>query len=263
MREIPVIQYNNIGNYPDKMMEDGIRPETFEFQMKYFSENSWNIVTLEQAIMHLTGEIKLPPNSVALTFNGGYQDAWANVLPILKKYDFYATFFIPPESIDGTRKINGETIKCMDLEEIRDLVDNSMGIGLLANNGWSIRNENYNEEVIIKSVTSGLKTMRDEMALPIEYCAFKEGFPKPLLWNSLQKKGIRAVFTQCPTNRRTWIDGIGRIQIDDDDQNIFFTKISKTYLFFKDRRTWKYLRKYKIDRVAHHISETWNRIKGE
>ena len=263
MREIPVLLYHNIGHYPKTMMEDGILPETFEFQMKFFSENEWNIVTLEQAISHLTGSKKLPSNSLALTFNGGYKDAFTNVFPILKKYHLNATFFIPPETIGGTRLINGEAINCMDLEDLKKLQGNGMKIGLLAHGGWSIRNENYNEEAIKKSVTAGVEKLHNEMAFPIEYCAFKEGVPKPPLWAFLKKQGFRAVFTQCPTNRKTWIDGIGRIQIDDDDQNIFYTKISKTYLFFKDRRTWKYIRKYKIDRVAHHISETWNRVKGE
>ena len=32
------------------------------------------------------------------------------------------------------------------------------------------------------------------------------------------------------------------------------------YLFFKDKRSWKYIRKYKIDRVAHRISEGWKKI---
>ena len=262
MREIPVLLYHNVGHYPESMMEDGILPETLEFQMEYFSKNEWNVVTLERAINHLTGSEKLPLKSVALTFNGGYHDAITNVYPILKKYCFPATFFIPPETIGGTRQLFGQTISCMSLAEIREIADHGMGIGLLANGGYSIRNENYNENAIRKNVIAAVKTMRGEMALQIDYCAFKEGVPRPPLWHFLQQQGFRAVFTQCPTNRRTWIDGIGRIQIDDDDQNIFFTKISKIYLFFKDRRTWKYIRKYKIDKVAHHISEAWNRIKS-
>jgi len=263
MREIPVLLYHNIGYYPEKMMEDGVLPETLEFQMKFFSENNWNIVSLAQAVDHLTGVQKLPPRSLALTFNGGYRDVMDHVFPVLKKYHLHATFFIPPETIGGTRQLYGETIDCMCLDEIRELRDGGMEIGLLAYNGGSIRNENYNEPAIRDSITAELKTMREELGLDITYCAFKEGVPQPPLWRYLKRKGFKAVFTQCPTNRRAWIDGIGRIQIDDDDQNIFFTKISKTYLFFKDKRTWKFLRKYKIDRVAHHISETWNRIKGE
>ncbi|MBW2206204.1 MAG: hypothetical protein JRG79_04780, partial [Deltaproteobacteria bacterium] len=50
--------------------------------------------------------------------------------------------------------------------------------------------------------------------------------------------------------------------MDDDDFNIFLTKVSRTYLFFKDKRSWKYIRTYKLDRVAHRLSETLDRIRG-
>lgn len=263
MREIPVLMYNNIGNYPENMMEDGILPETFDAQIKYLSESQWNIVKLEQAVDHLTGNIKLPDKSLALTIDGGYYDAFQNVFPTLMKYGLKATFFIPPETIGGERKISGEPIKCMGVKEIKELVSSGMEIGLLANNGVHIRNENYNEDAIKKNVLEELELVHEKLGVDVAYCAFKEGVPGSELWSFLKNNGLKAVFTQCPTNQRAERYGIGRIQIDDDDQNIFFTKISKTYLFFKDKRSWKYLRKYKIDRVAHHISETWNKIKGE
>lgn len=59
------------------------------------------------------------------------------------------------------------------------------------------------------------------------------------------------------------MDRIGRIQVDDDDHNIFLTKISKTYLFFKDKPSWKYIRKHGVDKLAHRISETLNRVLGD
>jgi hypothetical protein len=40
------------------------------------------------------------------------------------------------------------------------------------------------------------------------------------------------------------------------------TKISRTYLFFKDKRSWKYIRRYGFDRAAHRISETMDRLRG-
>jgi len=108
MKEIPVLLYQNIGNYPEKMMEDGILPETFKRQMKYFAENGYNIVTLSQALDHMNQRIKLPPQSLAITIDGGYQDAFTNVLPVLKEFQFQTTFFTPPEYIGNERTIKGD-----------------------------------------------------------------------------------------------------------------------------------------------------------
>ncbi len=55
MREIPVLLYHNVGDYPVEMMEDGISPQAFARQMKFLSENGYQIVTLDDAVGHLAG----------------------------------------------------------------------------------------------------------------------------------------------------------------------------------------------------------------
>jgi len=262
MKEIPILLYQNIGDYPEDMMEDGILPESFQRQMSYFSENGYRIVTLRQALDHINKHIILPPKSLAITIDGGYQDALTNVLPVLIRHKFQATFFIPPEFIGRERTIKGKPIKCLMWDGIREIMRNGMEIGLLAYGGRSIISR-YDEDDIKGSVSKAMEIMRKEIDSKIQYCAFKEGVPEKSLWDFLKRQNFDAVFTQCPTYRKVGANGIGRIQIDDDDHNIFLTKISKTYLFFKDKRSWKYIRKYRIDRIAHQISETWNRIKGE
>jgi len=262
MKEIPILLYQNIGNYPENMMEDGILPETFERQMNYFAENGYNIVSLRQALDHINKHIKLPPQSLAITIDGGYHDAFTNVLPVLKEFQFQATFFIPPEYIGKERTIKEEPIKCLNWDEVREIIWSGMEIGLLAYHGTSIRFK-YDEHAIKESVAKAMKIMGREIDNQIKYVAFKEGVPEKSLWDFLKRQGFNAVFTQCPTNRRAANDGIGRIQIDDEDNNIFLTKISGMYLFFKDKRSWKYIRRYKIDKVAHRMSEFWNWVKGD
>ena len=261
MREIPILLYYNIGYYPEEMMEDGMLPETFEKQMNFLKDNGYQIVTLSQALDHMSRKTKLSSKAMAITIDGGYQDAFTNVFPVLKKYDFPATFFVPPESIGKERTIGGESIKCMSWGEVDEIRNSGMEIGLLAYHGRSIRLENYNEDAIKESIAPAMKILGREINPQVRYCAFKEGVPEKTLWHFLKQQGFGAVFTQCPTNRSAAVDGIGRIQVDDDDHNIFLTKISRTYLFFKDRRSWKYVRKYKLDKVAHWLSETSDSIK--
>jgi len=263
MREIPILLYHNIGNYPENMMEDGMLPETFAKQMKFLADNGYQIVTLRQALNHMNRKTKLSSKAMAITIDGGYNDAFTNVFPILKKYGFPATFFVPPESIRKERIIGGESIKCMNWEEVREIRDSGMDIGLWAYHGRSIRLTNYNEHAIKESIAPAMQILKKEINPQVRHCAFKEGVPEKSLWHFLKQQGFGAVFTQCPTNRGAAADGIGRIQIDDDDHNIFLTKISKTYLFFKDRRSWQYIRKHKLDKVGHWISETWDQVKGD
>ena len=262
MREIPVLLYHNVGDYPVEMMEDGISPQAFARQMKFLSENGYQIVTLDDAVGHLAGTKRLHDRSLAITIDGGYRDAILNVAPVLRQYKFPAVFFIVPEFIGGERSIKGNPIRCLTWPEVRELNEGGFTIGLLANGGVGIKSP-HDVDVVKGRIAAAMKSLHANTNADITYCAFKEGIPGADLWAYIQSLGIRAVFTQCPTNQRVTVAGIGRIQIDDDDHNIFLTKISKLYLFFKDKRSWQYIRRYKIDRLAHRISETLDRIKRD
>ena len=93
MKEIPVLLYHNIGDYPEKMMEDGISIDSFKRQMKYLSDNGFKVVSLEQALEHLNKKIKLSPGRywVALGFTGS---------PIINWFYSYGK---PVGPQDGTR----------------------------------------------------------------------------------------------------------------------------------------------------------------
>ena len=261
MREIPVLLYQNVGDYPPEMMEDGISPQAFARQMQFLSTHGYRIVTLDEAVDHLAGSRRLPDRSLAITIDGGYRDAILNVAPVLRQYRFPAVFFIVPEFIGGERTITGNPIRCLTWKEVRELAENSFTIGLLANGGRGIKFP-YDEEAVKERIAAAMESLHANISADIRYCAFKEGVPGAGLWAFIQSQGIRTVFTQCPTNQRATLAGIGRIQIDDDDHNIFLTKISKPYLFFKDRRSWQYIRRYKLDRLFHRLSEWVNSVRG-
>ena len=104
--------------------------------------------------------------------------------------------------------------------------------------------------------------LEDQLGTEIRYFGVKEGVPNRKIRDLLVSEGYRSFLTQCPTNRRPDLYSVGRIQVDDDDFNIFLTKISQTYLFLKDKKSWRHIRKYRLDRVAHRLSETYDRLRG-
>ena len=254
MKEIPVLLYHSVGDYSPELMEDGISLSAFTRQIKYLSTNGYNIVTLDDAIDHMAGTKRLRDRSLAITIDGGYEDAILTLAPILQQFRFPATFFIAPEFIGRERIIGGKPIRCLTWPQVRELIQCGFTIGLLANGGRRITFR-YDEEKVEGQIITALESLRININTNIRNFAFTEGAPHSDLWDFIQSQGIRAVFTQCPTNQPLTYAGIGRIQIDDDDHPIFLTKISKLYLFFKDRRVWKYIRRYKLDRLFHNLSE--------
>jgi len=118
------------------------------------------------------------------------------------------------------------------------------------------------EDLLKQHIVDHKKMLEDHLGIQIHHFGIKEGVPNRAVRELLDSQGYRAFLTQFPTYRRPSLDWMGRIQVDDSDFNIFLTKVSTTYLFFKDKKSWKYIRKFKLDRVGHWVSETYDQLRG-
>jgi peptidoglycan/xylan/chitin deacetylase (PgdA/CDA1 family) len=68
--------------------------------MKYLKDNGYTTVDLYDLKAYMEKRVSLPGKSVVLTF-GRRLESVKNAIPIMKKYNFKATFFIVLEYIDG------------------------------------------------------------------------------------------------------------------------------------------------------------------
>ena len=136
-----------------------------------------------------------------------------------------------------------------------------MTIGLYGSKGRKLTPESFNE--VEEEIKESKLIFERELRKKVIYYGVREGVPTKPMVKLFKNEGIRAVFCEAPTKQRTHPYAVGRIQIDDNDFNIFLVKLSRAYIFFKDSRCWKYIRKYKIDRIAHWISSTINKIRGK
>ena len=260
MRKIRILLYNQVGRYPVEAMEDGLLTESLVEQLDYLIANGYKIIGLNEALDHMKGEMNLPENSLAITFDGGYADAYSYVLPTLEEYGLKATFFIAPSLIGNNRMIRDHALPCMDWEQVRSVAEKDMVIGHYGCNGRTFKR--VPKEEIEKDISISKPLFEKHLGTQPIYYAVNEGTPEPTAIKVLQENGYTALFTKSPTNQGPSVYAIGRIQVDDEDINIFLTKISETYLLFKDSPYWKYIRKYGLAKAFHHLSEFYNSIRG-
>jgi peptidoglycan/xylan/chitin deacetylase (PgdA/CDA1 family) len=74
--------------------ELSVAPEAFDQQMGWLHDQGYASVRMDAVAQCLRGETPCPPRAVALTFDDGYADAYTEVLPVLRRYGFSATFYI-------------------------------------------------------------------------------------------------------------------------------------------------------------------------
>lgn len=106
----------------------------FEEQMAELAASKRPVVRLEDALVALRGQSRLPERAVALTFDDGYQDNFRVALPVLTRHGFPATFFIATGLIGGTRPMERYRSCCdsdrmLDWAEVAQLGSFGHGIG--------------------------------------------------------------------------------------------------------------------------------------
>ena len=260
LRELSIIQYQNVSKN-DHLEKLWISVDSFKKQLEFMTSNSFRILSINDAIDYMEKKKRMRDfRPISLTFDNGYMDFYECAVPLISSYGLPVTVLVSPEKVGKSIKIGGCDVPYLTWEILKELANINVTIGAYDDYTWNINN--MPKDILEKHIVDYKKTLEDKLGIEINYFGMKEGVPNHDIRNLLISEGFRAFLTECPTNRKPDLYSIGRIQVDDNDFNIFLTKISKTYLFFKDRRSWKYIRKYKLDRVAHHVSETYDRIRG-
>jgi peptidoglycan/xylan/chitin deacetylase (PgdA/CDA1 family) len=76
----------------------------FARQMSWLHRLGYTVIPLESLLKQWNEYQFPPPRSVVITFDDGYQDAWALACPILERHRFAATFFVVTGCIGGTNR---------------------------------------------------------------------------------------------------------------------------------------------------------------
>ena len=130
--QIPILMYHSISssdkNYVHPYFQTNTAPEVFFKHMSYLKQNDYRAINIDNAlkIMH---SAKPPVHKhVVITFDDGFQDILTNALPILKKFDFSATVYLPTNFIseEGCFFKNN---RCLTWQEVRQLQANNIEIG--------------------------------------------------------------------------------------------------------------------------------------
>jgi peptidoglycan/xylan/chitin deacetylase (PgdA/CDA1 family) len=129
--KIPILTYHSID---DSGSVISTKPEVFRKQMKGLSETGYDGVALNHLVESRSEKTSLPPKTVVLTFDDGFQNFYADVFPILQEYGFKATVFLVTDHCGGYNDWRGNPpglprSQLLSWREIKELSDHGIEFG--------------------------------------------------------------------------------------------------------------------------------------
>lgn len=214
---IPILMYHSISNDNENGVHPYYRintsPDIFAKHMKFLYENNYLVITLTEAVKLLINPQPATRYAV-LTFDDGFRDFYTQAYPILQKYGFGATVFLPTGFIDD------EGLKIKDKEhlgwrEVRELHKDGITFG-----SHTVTHPKLNllkKEDIVYEIRQSRETIEDKLGESIESFSCPYAFPGEdkrftrFLKETLQECGYRyGVSTRIGTTTK--------------DDDIFFLK---------------------------------------
>ncbi len=117
MSRLPILMYHNISCDENISFKLTISTKKLEEQFSYLHKNKYTCFHFSE----LENRESIPNKSIVITFDDVTESQYLYALPLLKKYNLKATFFIPFAYIGKTDLWNDGTDKIMTLSQLKDI----------------------------------------------------------------------------------------------------------------------------------------------
>jgi peptidoglycan/xylan/chitin deacetylase (PgdA/CDA1 family) len=182
--KLPVLLYHSVSQdmSPVAAANFNVLPSTFDKQMKWLYDNSYQTLTPDDLSAIADGTKKCPEKSCVLTFDDGYYNNADIVLPILKKYNFKAFFFVATSFIGETdvfpwiqtdKPLDTKDYGPMNESQLLDLYNAGMFVCSHAHSHKRL--SQFSEEESEKDIIQSLNILKNILKKPTESLAYPYG----------------------------------------------------------------------------------------
>ncbi|MFH0935506.1 MAG: polysaccharide deacetylase family protein [Candidatus Omnitrophota bacterium] len=231
----PVIMYHSVlpgAKYENRL---AVSVRTFERQMRFLKNHRYNVVTLQELADLVRRKNKIPPRTVAITFDDGNKDNYTYAFPILKKYGLPATLFVIVGEVGGLRQDK------LSWEEVRQMQDS--GIFTIGSHalGPEPLTKIKSEEELRRQIFDSRKILKEQLGKEAEIFSYPEGRFNPEIRRLVIAAGYKAAVTTNPGRDYPDDDifALKRLRISENagDLFVFWVETSGFYTFMKERRS--------------------------
>ena len=177
-RGLPILMYHSVSDREERAhpyYRTVTSPAVFAQQMQYLYDNGYSTLSLSQAVSRMEGPRRVDDRPVVITFDDGFQDFHVNAFPILSKYGFTATMFLPTAYIGATtRSFKG--MECLTWGQVRRLRDAGMEFG--SHTVTHPQLKSLDAAQIAYEVSASKATIEQELGCAVQSFAYPYAFPE-------------------------------------------------------------------------------------
>ena len=176
VKGLPILMYHKVSTQKNDSIT--ICVDKLEKQFNFFKRKNYNTISFVDLKEHLLTDKKLPSNPMIITFDDGYLNNYKLAFPLLKKFKFKATVFLPVAYIGKKNEWDEGQEEIVGFNIIKELSES----GLIDFGLHSYRHQSY-ENMKIEDIENDLKLcikILDENAVEyIKVLAYPfGGFPR-------------------------------------------------------------------------------------
>lgn len=184
---IPILMYHSVSMDGNKKVHPYYQtvtlPTVFEEQMRLLHEKQYNVIDLDKAIELInSGSFFLKENGskcrvqyVVITFDDGFRDFYTEAFPILQKYGFAATVFLPTSYISNNR-CKFKDKECLTWSEVLEL--NKAGITFGSHTSMHPQLRYLTDKEIRNEIEFSKKDIELNIGETVKFFSYPYAFPE-------------------------------------------------------------------------------------
>ena len=176
---IPILMYHSISrrseNGRSAYYSTCTDPEVFAEQVRFLARNGYKTIGLGEAVRRLAKAEQHTDRTVVLTFDDGYGDFYMEAFPVLSRFGYTATVFLPTGFIGYTeQQFNG--MPCLIWSQVRDLYHAGIDFGSHTVTHPQLRALANRE--IEREVRQSKETIEDKLGTSVDSFSYPYAFPE-------------------------------------------------------------------------------------
>jgi peptidoglycan/xylan/chitin deacetylase (PgdA/CDA1 family) len=161
----------------------------FAAHLAYLADNGWHSLTAGALAATLTSGAPLPDKTVVLTFDDGYDDFHTVALPLLQRYGFAASLFVPTAYVGTTsrwlRSCQEENRRILTWSALWEV--SSAGVEIGAHSHTHPQLDRIPDAAVRQEARSAKTILEDGLAERVTGFAYPFGY-----WNRANRRALKA-----------------------------------------------------------------------